>query len=250
MSSEASSEVVVSEACKMRVEPKLLRRVVRALQPFTSEVRLEVGAGIIEIRAVDPANVAMVVLKIPKTAVNYEGTENAKFAMEIDRLLSIAKSSEDVEIEINREKTTIKQGRVTFTSLTLDPSSVRRAPRVPELEMTATVEVEGQALKKAVDFAEKIEDNVKFTVEDGAFVIEAKGDVESVKVDLTKDSTVTGEEACAYYSGEYLKEALKYIDNDDTLEVKFATNYPVLITTRKDGVEITHIVAPRIISDD
>lgn len=237
---------------------ELLKAATRAIVALVSEARIHFQEKGMHSRAVDPANVAMVIVDIPKDSFEvYKIDEEKTIGVDMDRIFDISKSisSKDlVELIVEDESALkVKFGSVEYKVSLIDPSAIRKEPRIPELELPAKIVIDAGEFKKAIAAAEKISDQVVFKSGKDGFRIEAKGDVDSIVFQMTEAELIefNGGEARSIFSIDYLKEFCKIAGAGDLLTIHLGTNYPVrLVFELVSGkARVEYILAPRIESE-
>ena len=169
---------------------EVLKTVTRAVVALVSEARMHFLEKGLHSRAVDPANVAMVSVDVPKDSFEvYNIDEEKTIGVDMDRVFDISKSisaKDLVELSVQDESTLkIKFGSVEYKVALIDPSAIRKEPKIPELELPAKIVIDAGEFKKAIAAADKISDHVVFRSDRDGFRIEAKGDVDSIMFQMS-----------------------------------------------------------------
>jgi len=246
----------VAEA-KLVVDGYILKQVVKALNVLVSEARFYLQDTGLEVRVVDPANVAMVVINIPKDSFEvYDANGVDMLGVDVSRLWDIIKSvrkGDICTIKANEESITVELGKLKYGMSLIDPTSIRKPPKVPSLDLPARIVLRAEDLKTGVMAADKLSDQVVLRVDGDGFYMEAEGDVDKIRlylseselIEFSKDGAI---EVRSAFSLEYLKEFVKVAEKDDLTTIRLATNYPVKITFNVvDGkAKVTYILAPRV----
>ncbi|WP_456328774.1 DNA polymerase sliding clamp [Archaeoglobus sp.] len=237
---------------------ELLKTATRAIVALVSEARIHFLEKGLHSRAVDPANVAMVIVDIPRDSFEvYNVDEEKTIGVDMDRIFDISKSistKDLVELIVEDESTLkVKFGSVEYKVALIDPSAIRKEPRIPELELPAKIVMDAGEFKKAIAAADKISDQVVFKSDREGFRIEAKGDVDSIVFQMTETELIefNGGEARSMFSVDYLKEFCKVAGSGDLLTIHLGTNYPVRLVFELVGgrARVEYILAPRIESE-
>ena len=237
---------------------ELLKTATRAIVALVSEARIHFLEKGLHSRAVDPANVAMVIVDIPRDSFEvYNVDEEKTIGVDMDRIFDISKSistKDLVELIVEDESTLkVKFGSVEYKVALIDPSAIRKEPRIPELELPAKIVMDAGEFKKAIAAADKISDQVVFKSDREGFRIEAKGDVDSIVFQMTETELIefNGGEARSMFSVDYLKEFCKVAGSGDLLTIHLGTNYPVRLVFKLVGgrARVEYILAPRIESE-
>lgn len=233
---------------------KDLKTLLKGLNVLVFEARWHFTDKGLNVRAVDTANVAMVVATIEPDAFQaYKITEdNVVVGVELDRLYDMCKGFDNkdyADITVMDGKLSVTSGSMTYTTAIIDPSAIRKEPKLPELSLPAEIIMDAKEFKKAITTAEKISDVVLFEKTDVGFRIVAKGDVDSVaySVDNSELIDANNGKARARFGVDYLKEFCKVADTANTLKIRFGNDYPCWLTfTIRDGFTIEYVQAPRI----
>ncbi|NLI62045.1 MAG: DNA polymerase sliding clamp [Methanosarcinaceae archaeon] len=243
---------------KASINIDLLKDSIAALSVIVDEVRLKISSDGISVKAVDPANVAMVVFDLKSSAFeNYEASdvEIGLDLIKITDILGIVERGSIVDLELDSESQKLNlffDGLLYKLSL-LDPSTIRADPRVPQLDLPAKVVLNGQDLRRAVKAAEKVSDHVTLGVENNAFYMQAKGDTDFVRLDMTANELIDLDagDACSLFSIEYLLDIIKSAGKANEVTLSIGRDFPILIyfEIANAGGSVTFLLAPRIESD-
>jgi len=238
------------------VDADVLKKLIKASSILVDEAKLRTSPEGISMRSVDSANVAMVSFELRKDAFELFEADESEIGVDLHRLedvLGVAKKGDMVNLSvIDDEKLRIRIKNLSYTLSLIDPSSMRRDPRVPNLEFSAEVCVDGSEIDRAIKAASKISDHVVLGVENEVFYIEAEGDTDSMRLELTKDELfeLKGGNARSMFSLDYLSDMSKSFRNAPEVRIYLGTDYPVKITfpVSADG-EVSYLLAPRIESE-
>jgi len=234
---------------------EVLKTVARAIVALVSETRMHFLEKGLHSRAVDPANVAMVIVDVPRDSFEaYTIDEEKTIGVDVDRIFDISKSikaKDLVELSLADESMLkIKFGSVEYSVSLIDPSAIRKEPKIPELDLPAKAVMDAGEFKKAISAADKISDHVIFRSDGTGFYIEAKGDVDRITFHMSEAELIefNGGEAKSMFSVDYLKEFCKVAGSGDLLTIHLGTNYPVRLVFELVGgkVKVEYILAPRI----
>ncbi|MFO7966744.1 MAG: DNA polymerase sliding clamp [Archaeoglobaceae archaeon] len=234
---------------------EVLRSITRSMVALVSEARFHFTPEKLHARAVDPANVAMVILNVPKESFEAFNIEEEKtIGVDINRLYDIlksVKSDELIELKLTDDSSlNVKFGSVEYSVALIDPSAIRKEPKVPNLDLASKIVMDAGDFKKSISTSDKISDRVIFRSDENGFYIEAEGDVDRITSTYSEAELIefNKAEAKSMYSIEYLKEFIKAVSSGDTLTLHLGNNYPVRLVFGLAGgkVEVEYILAPRI----
>jgi proliferating cell nuclear antigen len=239
---------------KAVINAETLRDAIEAVSSLVDEVKFSISEKGVELRAVDPANVAMVSLKINADAFEYFQAASGEIGVDLVRLsdvLSMADKGENVQLELDEEnhKLNIGVGSLSYTLSLIDPSAIRKEPRIPDLDLPAHVTLHGVELRRAVKAAEKVSDHVILGVSDDVFYMEAKGDIDSLKLKVpsTELLGLKPGEARSLFSLDYLEDMSKSIGKAQEVTLELGLDYPLRVGFKiGPSVEVNYLLAPRI----
>jgi len=165
--------------------------------------------------------------------------------------LSMADKGENVQLELDEEshKLKIGVGSLSYTLSLIDPTAIRKEPRIPELDLPAHVTLPGGELRRAVKAAEKVSDHVILGVSDEGFYMEAKGDIDSLKLKIPSTELLEMKpgEARSLFSLDYLEDMSKSIGKAGEVTLEMGIDYPLKIHFKLgQSVEVSYLLAPRI----
>ncbi len=234
---------------------EVIKTATKAIVSLVSEARFHFKEEGLHSRAVDPANVAMVIVDIPRESFDaYRVDEEKTVGVDVNRvydILKTVKKKDLVEIKIEDEShMKVKFGSVEYTVALIDPSAIRKEPKIPELDLPAKIVLDAGEFKKAIQAADKIADHVIFRSDETGFYIEAEGDIDKITFHMGEMELIefNRESARSMFSVEYLKEFVKIAGSGDIVTIHLGNNYPVrLIFDVADGkLKVEYILAPRI----
>jgi len=230
-------------------DPKVLTDAISLISELVSEVRLKVTRAGLSIIAVDPANVALVSLKLPCSLFSeFKTEEEENLGLSLEDFKQILKragsgSSLTIEKEENKLKLNIQDTVKRTFNLALIAIEAEEK-RIPELEFSSKVELNSGIFSNAIEDALVVSDSCTFSVKD-KFIVEAKGSLHSTRTEFNADEAKFSGEAKSKYSLEYLQKFIKAGRFSDRVQLQFSTDYPARLDF-KGPVEMTFILAPRV----
>jgi len=243
------------------IEKATLWDVVRAAHALVTESRVFIDDKGWHIKAIDPANVAMVIVDVPPEAfIKYElkleeEEEKERKGMEIgisiDKTAEILRSvgrNEEVFLAV-KDTMFMKFGNFTFSMNLYDPSSITEAKKVPEIEFTSEVIMNGEDFRRAIEAAKKVSEYVTLSVKNAAFTVRAEVEGMSMEMKLSEEELTDFEEgdARSTFSLTYLTSIARVFTNTEVI-IKLGNDVPVEISGKiADGsVAVTYLLAPTI----
>jgi proliferating cell nuclear antigen len=244
---------------KAAINAEVFKDAIEAVSTLVDEAKFRIGKDGITARAVDPANVAMVAFDLNAKAFDpYEATEG-EIGIDLTRfmdILGMASRDERLELSLNEEtrKLEIRTGGLAYTLSLLDPSSIRKEPKVPNLELPAKIVLNGAELRRAVKAAEKVSDHMALGVAGKTFYVEAEGDLDKVRLEIPESSLVSLKSTSnvrSLFSLDYLNDIVKTMGKAEQVSIDLGTDYPVKFTFTIAGGNgtVMYLLAPRIESE-
>lgn len=239
-------------------ETKLIKDSTAIIADIVTEVRFKITKNAMELVAMDPANVAMVVFKLFSSAfAEYSVKEEAVLAVNLNDLKSVlrrVKPSDTLTLEMaeNKLKLTLKGAskREFFIPL-IDIDE--REQKVPELSFTTTITTGADTFTEAIEDADIIGESVAFGSGSGVFTVSSSSDLSKAVIEIPADekTKIKGAEGVrSKYSIEYLKRMIPAGKLASTVEINFSRDYPLKLEYRiVDKMDLVFILAPRVDND-
>jgi len=234
--------------------PALLSKAVDIISDLVSDVRIKVNEFGMSITAMDPANVAMVGFKLPKSSFSRFELDSEVLGINLDdfkRILrrcgaagSLVLEKKDNILEINISDRI--QRKFTLNLIEIESED----KEMPTLEFSSKVEINSADLVDAVEDCSVVADACGLTIQDGKFIIEAKG-LNSARSEFSGDDADIQAENCkSRYSLEYLQKFMKGAKLCEKAILKFAEDHPLRMDFRTEDLELSFILAPRVETED
>ncbi len=241
-------------------EPKYLKESIAIISDLVSEVRLKVDKDKIELIAMDPANVAMIIFKLLSSAfVEYNVEKETEIAVNLGSLHQILRRAKPtdvltLELEKNRLKINLKgETNRTFHLSLIDIEE--REQKIPDLKFPLKIETHSWILDEAIEDMGVVAESVAFMVENGRFTIKSEGSLSAAKVEVNKDEftnvdSAISDDITSRYSLEYLKKMIKGSKLSERVLIQFAKDYPLKMEYNVvDKLKMEFILAPRVSND-
>lgn len=238
-------------------DPNVFHNSIGIISEVIQEATFEISKNGIELKAMDPANISMVVLKLlPSAFSKYDIKETEEITLNLDNLkqaLRRAKPSDILTLSSDRNKLKITlSGKSTkdFLIPLLDETKKKR--EIPSLDFKAKAELD------AIEFEDYINDSA---IVGEALTLEARpeklifssGESNSkVKIVLEKGKDAllnidVKDPNKAIYAIEYLKKIAKSSKISRSVNIQFSSNYPIRLDYKAlDKGQLSFILAPRI----
>ena len=242
------------------VSASTLRDALDSVSVLVDECKIHLNEDELSIRAVDPANVGMVDLSLDAAAFESYEADGGVIGVNLSRLEDIAgmaNSGDLVHLELDEEtrKLHIEIEGLSYTLALIDPDSIRQEPDIPDLDLSATVALEGNQLGRGITAADMVSDHIALRVDEEAetFHIEAQGDTDDVDLELAREDLIdlTAGPANSLFSLDYLKDMNKAVPSDAEVTAEVGEEFPVKLHYEfAEGLgHVTYMLAPRIQSD-
>lgn len=242
-------------------EPKYLKESVSIISELVNEVRFKITPNAVELVAMDPANVAMVIFKLLSSSfVEYNISKEVKIALNLSNLKQIlrrAKSTDMLSLELDdksRLKIQLKGETIKTFSLPIIDFEEKDL-KVPELSFPITIMTNSALLSEVIEDADTVAESVVLSVDKDQFNIYAEGDLSKAFIEIksgddTKINSSTKDIVKAKYSTEYLKKMINGSKLSDKVTIQFNKDYPLKLNySTVDKMSLTFILAPRVEND-
>ncbi|RME77724.1 proliferating cell nuclear antigen (pcna) [Candidatus Woesearchaeota archaeon] len=240
-------------------ETKYLTDSVSIISDLVNEASFKVTPTAVELVAMDPANVAMVIFKLLGSAfTEYKVEGELDLSINLPafkQVLKRAKATDvlTMEVEDQKLKLTLKSNtKRTFYLPILDKEG--SAQRIPDLSFPTTIVTDCSLLNDAIQDADIVAESVSFIATPQAFILQAEEDLNRADVEIPADDqtkiTTDSEEVRAKYSIEYLKKMITASKLTDKVQIQFNKDYPLRLDySSLDKLSMSFILAPRVEND-
>jgi len=235
--------------------PKIFSEVIGIISELVLEVRIKVSKEGMSILAIDPANVAMILFKLPASAFSELEIEREEIlGVSLDNLkavlrrvkagsvLVISRQENELKIEIHDKI------RKEFNLALIDIEGEEKD--IPNLEFVSRIEMSSVDFSEAIEDCNVVADSCAFISAPDKFVISAKGSLNSFKSEFTDEVNIQAQEANSKYSLEYLQKMIKAGKISDKVAINFSSDYPLRLDFNTPLIELGFILAPRVESED
>jgi proliferating cell nuclear antigen len=236
-------------------EPKLLVDAVKAAYELVKdEVTFKIGKGGLVLRAMDPANVAMVIMELDAKAFEEYNLEEESFiGVNMERFMQVlkrVKRSDTIEISVANGKMELVYRGKYRRRFTIPLLALESGPRPePELKFSVKAVVRSKLLKEAVEDATVVSDAMTLVGANDELHLLAQGDLGDVETIIKKGQGLkeidVQDSSRAKYSTEYLKKITKTRIGDE-VGVAFKSDYPLMVQFSEPELKLAFILAPRM----
>jgi len=240
-------------------EPKYLKDTISIISELVSEATFKIDNEGIELVAMDPANVSMILFKLfSSTFVEYKVEEPMELGINLSNLKQIlrrANPSDMVSLSmVGKGKLRIMFSGTSKRKFFLPIIDVdQEEQKIPELKFQAKLKLDSRILANAIDDADIVSDSLSFEVEKDKLTVKAEGDLSQSEIEVPSGENVSivlnesVEKLKSKYSIEYLKKMMAAAKIADKCELKLGNDYPLRLEFNEvDKVSLSFILAPRV----
>jgi len=242
-------------------EPKYLKESITIISELVNEARFKVNKEAIELVAMDPANVAMVIFKLLASSfTEYDVKKDVEIAINLSNLKQVmrrAKPNDMLTLELdpeNKLRIQLKGDNLRTFNLPLIDFD-EKEQKIPDLKFPVAIKLSSQILNDAVEDVDVVAESVTFAAEPQKFTINAEGDLSQAKIEIKEGANVKikvdgNEKVKSKYSIEYLKKMISGSKIADEVSIYFNKDYPLKLEYKTiDKVMLSFILAPRVEND-
>ena len=237
----------------------VLKEVVNVVSTLVDEAKFTVNADGLTNRAVDPAHIAMVDLTLAKDAFEEFKADESEIGLDIDKLsqfLKLAHSNEVVDLKHDEEKRrlNIVIGDITRRMSLIDTTGMSD-PKVPNLNLPATVTLKVDDLVQGIKASETVSDHIALVASPEGFEMTCEGDMDQVQWKKAKkdlEGLETPSSVRSLFPLEYFANMLRAVSAGVAVTMHLGNDYPVKVEFKIAGGkgEVRYLLAPRIESGD
>ena len=237
---------------------ELLSRIVDTLGIVVEDARFDFDENGLSVRVVDPSHVAMVKLDVDSAVFDSWEVEETKIGLELKKLketLGLGSAGDLLTMEykpgvgdfhMNMRKA--KRDVRPLDSSTINP------PNLPDLTMPCSVTIGGAQFAEALRAAQLVGDLVTLSIDQDRFIVNVKGNADSVTVPFDKEGLQDlkcESPALSQYSLTYLVPLSKIFGSLESVTVSFGENFPLSMDFEfpNDEGTVKYFLAPRVESD-
>lgn len=242
-------------------DPTYLKDSISVISDLVNEAKFKFTKDGMELVAMDPANVAMVVFKLLSSAfTEYDVQDDTVLGINLanfKQVLRRTKANDILALEMtedNKLKIQLRGNSTrTFSLPIIDIDE--KEHRIPNLTFPVTVTAPSHVLNDAIEDVGIVAESVMFAAEPEKFTVSAEGDLSKAHIEVkhgdeTKINSQNKAELKAKYSIEYLKKMIQAAKLSDNVSINFNQDYPLKLEYKvMDKVLLSFILAPRVEND-
>ena len=241
-------------------ESKYFKDSISVISDLVNEATFKVKPEGIEMIAMDPANVAMVIFKLLSSCFSeYKLDKPINVSINLNNLKQILRRAKPTDVLTlslgeGRLDLTLKSDTTRKFSLPLIDIEEKEKKR-PELKFPISVRTTAAILSDAIEDVGIVAESVSFEASPSKMRIIAEGDLSKAEIEILPDDKTRidasgKDEVKAKYSVEYLKKMIAASKISDEVRIEFDKNYPLHLEFKAiDKVSLSFILAPRVDND-
>lgn len=241
-----------------KIKSETLKGVVDVVSTLVDEAKFNIDADGMELKAVDPAHVAMVDLKVQKSAFEEFSADETELGIDLDKIkevLRLSRAGDIIEMEQDEAKNrlVLNVGNITRRMNLVDTAGMSD-PKVPNLNLPAKITVTSDELQKGIRAAESVSDHIALNASPEGFEMYSEGDTDSVSLKLPKDLLISldvSEKVKSLFPLDYFSNMVRSIPAGSVVTINLGSDFPVKLEfdiADKQG-SVDYLLAPRIESD-
>lgn len=242
-----------------RAKADTLKELVTIVSTLVDEAKFSITPDGIQLRAVDPAHVAMVDLRLSKEAFEEYKADESELGIDVAKLeqfLRLARAGELVDIvnDEDKRRLNVAVGNTTKKMSLIDTTGMSE-PKVPNLNLPAKVSMKIEDIAQGIRASESVSDHIALTATPDSFEMVCEGDTDQVQMKLSKDQLLSLEcddKVRSLYPLEYFSNMMRAIPSQAKIMLQLGNDYPVkIVFDIADGKgSVVYLLAPRIESND
>jgi proliferating cell nuclear antigen len=243
---------------QVEVKSDILKEVLNVVATLVDEAKFNITEDGISLRAVDPAHVAMIDLKLKSSAFENFKASESELGIDISKMtdvLKLAKPNDVISITHDEEKNRLILKILNITrSMALVDTTGMAEPKVPNLSLPVKVVIKTQELVQGIKASESISDHISLSANSDGFELMSEGDTDAVNLKLSKDllsELKCSESVKSLFSLDYFSNMVKSASSAESITMNLGTDFPVKIefNIANDNGEVNYLLAPRIESE-
>ena len=245
---------------KATISADIFKDTVDALSALVTECRLHFSETEIWARAVDTANVAMILLSLKKEAFSQFEATTGEIGLDIAKLkntYSMMGKASEIRLEhlegANKIDVTFEGYHYSITLL--DSNTIKKDPNAPGIQLPGQVTISGSELYNVIKSASIVSDKIWFAIEpeNKEFALYAEGDSDNIRRAFSAGEVIASnwEPAKSLFSIDYLKDMGKVMSHAEKVTIDLGVDHPVKFSFEIAGGngQVEYLLAPRIEAD-
>jgi DNA polymerase III sliding clamp (beta) subunit (PCNA family) len=247
---EENQEAKTKEEAQFTIEVDKLATVIKVVEKLVNDTKFTIDENGLSCAAMDQANVAMVVFKMPaEEFIELSGKAEVGVSVDnIKKILDRAAKEDKISFKIKDNGIYVKfnskiDKEFQIPQITLEEVA---ACKEPELNFKTSIKMESNLLLEAIEDSAWVGESTQFEIAAGRFTVNTKGDLSKYSGIVCSGIDKEAKVKCKF-ALEYLKKIVP--KNVKELTVSIAEDYPLKLNYTLNKTSMVLILAPRI-SDD
>ena len=236
-------------------DPTLFAKSIDLVSELVLEVKMKVNEFGLSIVAIDPANVSMVALRVPKSSFKEFEADEETLGVNLENLRKVLRrcgKSGELTLEKNQNMLDIRiEGRAKKSfSLSLMDVQGEEKEFPSHLEYASKVDISSEEFIESVEDCAVVGDACSFITQEDKFIVESK-EMNSARTEFSSDlAKIEGANSKSRYTIEYLHKFLKAGKSFERTVINFANDHPIRFDFNSEVLSLSFLLAPRIETDD
>mgnify|MGYP001495881664 CR=1 FL=1 len=239
-------------------EPRYLKESITIISELVNEAQIKITPNNIELIAMDPANVAMVIFKLLSSSfIEYNVEKDIDIGVNLSNLKQIlrrAGPNDMLTLELGENKLKIQLKGASTRTFSLPIIELdEKEQKIPDLKFGATVKAPSMLLNETIADADVVGESVAFIAGKDKFIVLSEGDLSEANIEIKPGEdikvTVSGDEKeiKSKYSVEYLKKMINGNKLAEEVSISFNKDYPLKLEYNAvDKLSLSFVLAPRV----
>ncbi|MEM4282307.1 MAG: proliferating cell nuclear antigen (pcna) [Candidatus Woesearchaeota archaeon] len=241
-------------------DSSILKDSISIISELVNEAKFRISKDGLELVAMDPASVAMVIFKLLSSGFSeYSIDKEHHIALSLGNLKQILKRSganDTIVLELSPDNKLLielrGESRRVFSIPIVDFEE--KEQKIPNLNFAATIQLPSTLLNDAIEDAGIVAEAVTFVAEPEKLSVFAEGDLAKANIEIKAGPatriSLEKPRIKAKYSIEYLKKMIAGSKLADTAALSFNQDYPLQLEYKIiDKLFLAFILAPRVESE-
>jgi len=242
-------------------EPRYLKESINVISELVAEAKFKINSNGLELVAMDPANVAMVIFKLLSSCfVEYNVEKEIELGINLNnfkQILKRSKGNDTLTLEFGDDnKLTIVLKSNTTRKFSIPVLELEdREQKVPELAFPVIIESYAHVLNEAIEDVGIISESISLICEQDKLTVKGEGNMSRAQIEIKsdEDTKITNDDqdpVKSKYSIEYLKKMIGGSKISERITLLMDKDYPMRLDFKEvDKVQLSFILAPRVEDD-
>jgi len=208
-----------------------------------------------EIRSnmVDPANVFMIMAKMPATDFfEYDRGDIDKLGIDLTKLMDKvkkAKKDDSLYLELRDADLNLSYDRYNYSFRVIAPNTLNEGPQLPPITYDSIFKMSGKSLSSAINAIKDVSPEMVLETTDSSVIFKANDSQDKANVIFNTDDEELDQRAlvdtrCKLNTG-YMELIGKAVSKCKEVMVQTKTDFPLRVSATIGNSEITMLLAPR-----